>query len=208
MARKKPTRTTTKTKSDDDETKRFPNGISATVLAIQHYWKSLTIGGPDRMTPGQFCDSGFRDVYRNVIDKYRGIRKRPHPDEGDGLAKAIHKLTNGTTDLEFFHLRSFAEFVGLPTGIFLLFTQMVSDERRALDDRTPATQMKEELLCLIRATKAVMVDAENYITEHPDLERIFTHVYDTDGQKYMAKADVLKVWSDAFARSKGGELTH
>lgn len=68
--------------------------------------------------------------------------------------------------------------------------------------------MKEELLCLIRATKAVMVDAENYITEHPDLERIFTHVYDTDGQKYMAKADVLKVWSDAFARSKGGELTH
>lgn len=198
VRRRKLSRTTTKTKSDDDESKRFPNGISATILAVQHYWTSLTKGGPDRLTPEQFCEAGFRDAYKSVIQKYRGIVKRPDPDQGSGLAKAIHNLANGKTELEFYHLRSFAEFIGLPTGVFLLFTQMVSDERRLLESGATSDNTKEDLLNLIRSTKAVMIAAEKYITDHPESQRIFTHVYDDAGHQHMAKADVLKAWRDAF----------
>jgi hypothetical protein len=43
----------------------------------------------------------------------------------------LNDLTFGRHDLPYFKLHALAEFVNLPAGLFLLFTQFVSAERDA-----------------------------------------------------------------------------
>jgi len=196
MARKAGPRTTTKVRPDGDLKKRFPNGISSTILAVQYYWHELKNNGQAGLTPEKFCDeAGFRKVYQDIVDLYPGIRKKANPAEGDGLARMIHRLANGTQDIEFFQLRAFAQYVGLPTGLFLLFTQMVSDERRSIEQHRDPHEASLKLLGQVR--KAIEA-AETCIENNRNELRIFTHAYDEVGAKQMAKARTLKVWSDAF----------
>lgn len=197
MSKKKP-RSTTKVKSDKNEDKKFPNGISATILSIQYYWENITNGAPEGITPNQFCDLGFRETYRSIIETYRGIGKRADPDKTDQLPKSIHFLCNGTQDLHFYQLRAFAEYLGIPTGLFLLFTQMVSDERRILESGRTLADAQQHAIEFIRKLKVVFESAENQIDNAGRDERIFTHVYDNEGIEHMAKARTLKIWTDSY----------
>ncbi len=205
VPRKRP-RTTTKVRPDGDDEKIFPTGISATVLAIQNYWLSLTNGADEFLKPEDFCAGGnFIEVYSKVANHYAGIIKKPK--KPGGIARMIHRISNGKEGVQFFHLRAFAEFVGLPTGLFLLFTQMASDERRALEDNLKGDHRdpREEALTFIRRVKKTIEAVEHHVEHNVKTgELISIHTYpgpSNPTEAHMAKARMLKVWSDAYNAS-------
>jgi hypothetical protein len=186
-------RTTTKEISDGDERKYFPNGIASTILGLQYYWDEIANGGEPGLTPEQFCeDAKFSQTYLAVQNTYK--RRKPVTD----IAKAIHRLANQKINIDFTDMRAFAQYVGLPTGLFLLFSQCVSEESRAGSDRESA---KQTALDLIRRIRRVVDCAEEYIRNRPDDRPLFRRDYDSSGHQYLADVGVLKSWSDAFNRS-------
>jgi len=190
-------RATTKNRPDGHAEKRFPTGISSTILAIQNYWPSLTMDKPEHLTPEQFCEQGkFIDAYERVIKLYPGIKKKAAAR--GGVTRMIHRLCNGKQDIEFYQMRAFAEYVGLPTGIFLLFSHFVSEEHHAIQD---GVSSRDRLLTFVRRLKRVIETAESQIQTSVDTEHVFNHIYDEPSgpmDKHMAKALALKAWSDAY----------
>ena len=190
-------RTTIKVRPDGDPKKRFPTGISSTILAIQNYWLSLADGGDEHLTPLQFCNEGkFAATYERVTQHYRGIRKKARTRTA--IARMIHRVVNGNQDIEFFHLRAFAEHVGLPTGLLLIFTQLVSTESRAIQQGQDG---KAEAIDLVRRVKSVMELAERQLAAASPETPLFNHFYDEfvdPLKRHMAKAQTLKDWSDTY----------
>jgi hypothetical protein len=194
-SKKRAHRTTTKDLPDRDDHKQFPVGISSAVLALQYYWHEIANGGPSGLTPEQFCNlTGFGNVYGAVQDLYRK-RTRVDHENCDSLGKVIHRLVNQTRNIAFVDLRAFAQFVGLPTGLFLLYTQCDSDERRCGDDRAAARKTALELLQGIRR---VIEATEEYIEKRPLDQPLFRRIYDDAGEEHLADVGVLKLWADAF----------
>ncbi|UCI07322.1 hypothetical protein [Mesorhizobium sp. B1-1-8] len=180
------------------EDKLFPDGIEATFLAIQNYWLNLKMKKPERMSALQFTKAGFRRVFKAVVAKYGAVVDPGDVDDDDSIKRVLQRLCSQNRALEFYHLRSFAEFVELPTGMLLLFSQMVSDERRMLDDGFSLEQTNDFLIDFITSTEHAVKAARQLLEERGKFDRVFTFAYDKKGHKQMARAKTLLAWSEAF----------
>lgn len=202
---KYPHRTTPRDIPDRHQDKIFPTGISSTVCGLYHYWDEIANGGKPGLTPEKFCDSrglaevdGVRQTFAEVYGAVQALypkRTQINHRSSDNLGAKIGDLVRQDVNVDFVDLRAFAQFLALPTGALLLFTQCVSDERRAGGDREAARKTARSFL---RAIRRVVDATENYINSRRDDEPLFIKVYDDAGQEYLADIGVLKMWADVF----------
>jgi hypothetical protein len=174
--RKRP-RTTPKHREDRDEEKCFPNGISATVRAIQQYWPHIidpTVS--ENLGVDEFLSkSDFIAVYESVIDIYQGIEQKAKEYSSiNGMIGDIGRPEKGKK-LSFYELRALAAFVDLPTGLFLLFTQLISDERREKDEGGDPRGRAQKL---INGIRAFVNAAQKHIDSIEEGDQLFTYIYD------------------------------
>ncbi|AMY00670.1 hypothetical protein AB0V79_27360 [Mesorhizobium ciceri] len=177
--------------------KRFPNGISSTVRAIYVNWNALHTGqqvGDEILDPESFCEkTDFVEVFEKVASHYPGIRKRPSTKET--IATMLDDIdAGGRINLSFYQLRAIAQFVGLDTGLFLLFTQFVSNERRTLDEhgRDPRAQALE----MIRKIKGLFDHLDEVISNKGANLPIFTS--NIRPNEHIVDISMLKLWCDAY----------
>lgn len=200
-------RATAKVIPDTHDDKQFPAGIASTVRAMYTLWDIVANDGQIQQTPEQFCLTRgvakkdgvaltFAELYGAVQDLYPNRERIDHTDIDD-LSRVIYRIGAGGKErnLDFVDIRALAQFCGLPSGLWLAFTQCVSDERRAGEDRIAA---RETALAFVRAIRRVLDATEDYIKERPAGQPLFQKIYDQSGEKHLADMDVLKMWSDAF----------
>ena len=203
---RKPSRkppTTIKPYPDGHKKKRSPNGVRSVLLAIQYYWLSLIAQKKDleHLTAARFCaNSEFEKVFQQTCARYPAMSKKP-----EKLYRVLQKLTLGEHNIEFVHLLAFSQFVGLPLSLFLLFTQMVSDELRALEG---GPDFRSHAVDVLRRIRFVVELAERQVAQSRPGEHLFIHFYDEfdDPGRFMAKAISLKTWSDAFNSTEARAL--
>lgn len=181
---------------DGTEGKRFPNGISATVRAIYTSWHAVANGEPagaEFLTPLEFCDrTNFAAVYGEVLAHYPGISKRATTS----LHSMLDDLDAGNrTNIAFHHLRTLAQFVGLDTGLFLLFTQFVSNERKDIDER--GIDPNAQTLEMIRSLRSFFSRLEEEVVARGGDGPIFTKSIPSGG--HIVDIEALKLWSDLYA---------
>jgi hypothetical protein len=181
---------------DDKKDKFFPNGIAATVRGMQQYWPNVNDSTkPVKLTADEFLSmTNFIDKYTEATEPYSAIAKRSRTRES--IKGMILDVGRPQGNISFYQLRAFATFVGLPTGLFLLFTQLVSEERR---DRRERKDPRVEAMKLIRGVRAFADAAEDYVRSRKE-EDIFSYSYDSsDDTSYLADMHALKQFSDAYS---------
>jgi hypothetical protein len=195
-ASRKP-RATVKLYPDHNKNKRAPNGIRSVLLAIQNYWLALQTGKPEdeHLTPAEFCaETGFEKVFRATFARYPKMS-----GDVEDLPRLLQSLTSGRHNHEFVHLLAFAEFVGIPLSLFLMFSHLVSDELRSIDD---GSDFRPVALAFLRKIKFVIEATERQVMDTPPNGRLFVHVYDEfdepGRQPLMARASALKFWSTIY----------
>jgi hypothetical protein len=176
--------------------KKYPDSICHTTLAIQQFWKRvLEPGDNSRLTHREFCDeTNFVEVYKGVINRYKGDKTVPGNKET--IAAMVNDIAVGRHQLPYYRIRALAEFVGIPSGVFLLFTHAVGDQRHAEQD---GEDPHGACLRLIEGVLRVGEVAKEFI--EADKKRggtLFMHQY--DAKTYLPNVEALKMWADAFKK--------
>jgi hypothetical protein len=185
---------------DGHHRKRAPTGIRSTFLAIQNYWLALSTKQPndEHLTPAAFYSEdrgGFRKAFEDTYRRYPAMKNKP-----DKVARLLQQLTSGKHNIEFAHLLAFAEHVRLPLSVFLLFTQMVSDELRSVGTES---DFKAHALRTLRRIRELVEFAEKQVEQASPNQKIFLHEYDEfeEAGVVLARAQALKDWSDFYSTS-------
>jgi hypothetical protein len=179
--------------SDYTGGKKYPNGISSTVMSMYRYWISTSKGKPTKQTSRpQFVEkSNWVNVCKGVLERYPGIERKPKTPSS--ISSVVDDLSAGRHDLHYFHIRALAEVVDLPAGLFVLFTQCVSLEREA---NAQEPKSRDECLALIEGLGRIVEYSKKLLeADNPSADRFMRH-YDSDS--YLPNMDVLKGWRDAF----------
>jgi hypothetical protein len=186
---------------DRSPPKRFPSSIAATVLAIRQYWLQ-EIERIDKNTPGLSVEdflneSDFEECYLRVMSLYRGIRNPPL----DSPDSQLYDIPKNDTNMDYYKLRTFAKFTEVrPAGIFLLFTQLVGEELRAIDQGRDAKEACIQLLDgvqrIVECTKQHLLDP----AKGGAAKRSFWRQYGDTGAEdnLLPNMEMLKLWRDAF----------
>jgi hypothetical protein len=187
--------------------KRCPNGLTATIKAVLKNWNNqLNESFPAEMSVKAFLDDGaFAAAYGRVLLAYPGLPSDAPTDSED----IIRDLSNGTTDAEYYKLRAVSDYLGIPVGLLLAFSQFTSDEVHCkLDGRNT----KEELLKLIGQWRNSLAVAESLVIEKSESKTdIFISDFSvlkemdsrgvTSNVTYLGNASALKKIVDAFRQS-------
>jgi hypothetical protein len=175
--------------ADHAPEKYFPNGIAATMLAIQYNWHSVVAENGERdLSAPRFCkETRFAETYMAVQALY------PSRERITNVTTVVRDNVNQDRNIDFTDMRAFAELLGIPTGLFLLFTQFVSNERHAGENRRAARQ---EAIDLIEGVRRAIDAAEQYIKTRPIDRPLF--IDDGACKEYLADMEVMKLWVDAF----------
>jgi hypothetical protein len=193
---------TTSTPSDYDPTgeKSYPNGIRVTAQALWQFWPYL-----NKETESEFTslsefkkNSQFLDAHTSVVERYPGIR--------DKKIKDAHKIPNdigkGNFSLRYYHLRVMAEYIDIPVAVFILYTQMVSLERRA---EKAGCSKKEVLGEMLDRIERIIDQTRHHLGQKGDSDDIFIErIKNTDEKdgditdEVLAKLALMKLWRDAF----------
>jgi hypothetical protein len=185
-----------------DPKKKFSDGLKATLRAISRYWarpfgaEKRAILVTSRLTREVFREE-FEPIYREIEGHYGGVSPNKN------LTRTIKEINQGSTELPFFVMRAYAEYVGLPTGLLLLFSNVMSD---ITQDDAP-----ERVLNLLESSK-VSIEAlirflENAHESGGDLRN---SLFEDNGQdelgrrRYNARLEGLEKMSTAF---NSGRLT-
>jgi hypothetical protein len=180
--------------------KKYPNGISSTVLAMQQFWLAAAEGkkGPRFSRPQFLSKCNFLEVFDQILKKYPGDRQETEPSKS--RETLVNDLIFGRHDLSYVKLRTLADFVNLPAGLFVLFTQCVSLEREVKQEggheaRLACLPVIEGLQRVVDCMKARLHKSQ------PDGD-VFMERYDTDEDSYLPSMEMLKAWSDAYNNRK------
>jgi hypothetical protein len=136
---------------DGDPFKRFPNGLRATLKSIRKFWHGAFVHEGAERNVDNFAKR-FLTTYNEVASRYG--RK---PKTQASLKSLINKLESSGeegTDITFTKMRAYAEFVGIPTGLLLLFSQAVSHEAQGRN--------REEIKEFIIRCRLALGALENY----------------------------------------------
>ena len=194
---------------DGHREKAFPTGIQVTAHALWQIWPHIT-GQVDerRSTIRDFAENEqFSLVVENLKDRYPGFASAPYKD----AYKTPMKLgTFGKNMPTYYDLRIMADYVGLPVGLFIFFTHLVSEEREAnKEGKDQKMALKNLIDCIDRfSTKAKkMIDEFDFESGQAPAE---THLFSVDypelidGETWLAKMDTLLQLVNAtkFEKSK------
>lgn len=106
--------------------KKFSDGVRATFQAISRHWKrDIKTGKGTIVEKSQELDefvNRFQKIYRRIVKHYGGL-KGPNKN----IKRMVRDLNAGTVKLPFHLQRAYAEYVGVPTGVLMIFTNIVSD---------------------------------------------------------------------------------
>ena len=189
---------------DKEPGKRYPSSLAQTFLAVRQFWLQET-GKVDRATPGLSVKdflrlSDFVQCFRETTALYPDCAKPPK--KTSAIGGALHDMGIGNCDMEYYRLRALAKFTGLtPTGLILLFSQLVGEEQRARrDKRDPKLATIQILDGIIRVAE----EAKQHIRQKTDGADIFMRTYDGTGKNsYLPDVGILNSWRIAFTN---GEL--
>jgi hypothetical protein len=182
-------------RKDGDQYKRFPNGLKATLKAIRKFWNPKErwefrpgVG----KTPLVFAQA-FAAAFNRVGSYYGGAEKTP-----EKIAGAIRKLEGSgkkqISDITFWKIRAYAEYVELPTSLFLLFAQMTSYEAQS--------HSREEIQSFLRRCIRALSALDAYITKEEKNSELFHHqiAEDINHLEYIAVLKGLYLMRDAFGK--------
>lgn len=177
---------------DGAEEKLYPVGIVELILAICQYWHESP--GRSKMSINEFSSrQDFVNTYKLITGEiYRGHKDEFVVDPTKGLHKLVYPLTKGEVDADFYKLRLFAEHIGLPTGIFLLLTQLVSDERRALEE---SQDNKATARLLLTKVRAVIDSLISHVDASAADDTVFFYRYRSGS---LPNLDVVRMCVKAF----------
>lgn len=188
-------------RDDGDKQKAYPNGIQVTAHAIWQYWLNVT--GQTEIRHTSLRDfqriSNITEVAKSVADRYPGLNQKP-VSSSDMMPYRI-----GTRDraaLSYFQIRVLADYVELPTSLFMLFTHLVSEEKNA---QVNCKDSNQEVRKLIECAERFITEARRQLDEHEETGdtsgSIFSVEYrDPDNHEaltWLAKMDSLKLLVDA-----------
>jgi hypothetical protein len=173
-------------RNDGDPHKRFPNGLRATIKSIRKYWPRGVYSGPGRSTL-KFAGK-FSETYNEVMSRYG-----QKPTSEGALVRVINKLEGSgdqeRSDITFAKMRAFAAFVGIPTGLLLVFSQLVSYEAQG--------RSREDMLAFVAACRAAINALEGYANGLDSASKGF-HGKVKDGAGYHARLEGLLTMVDAY----------
>ena len=147
------------------------------------------------MTHEEFCEqTDFVKVYTGVIERYPKPKRKPKT--ASTIASMINDMAVGRHQLSYYRLRAISEFVGLPTGLFSIWTHALGDQRHAEEARADP---HDACLDLIDGVIRFAGAAKQYI-EMDKLRggSLFMKKYDDDPKSNLPSVDVLKRLADAF----------
>ena len=107
---------------DGTHGKMVPDGLRALFRTIASNWLPDGWSGKKRRSVDQFTDCIF-DIYLKNTTRY-GI----NPYKRGGLKSRIEKLNNGDVTPDFIDIRSYADYINVPPGIFLLISHLIGSE--------------------------------------------------------------------------------
>jgi len=116
--------------------RKIPNGLHTLFNTVCRSWHpdEKYLSGSKRTTI-QFAEEIF-DIYKNNYFKY-GFEKKDKTNLKD-LSQRISRINRRITEPTFVDIKSYAEYIGVPPGIFLLISQMIGvevDEGKAARDK-------------------------------------------------------------------------
>ena len=175
-------------KNAGDNPKRYPNGIAITAAALFQHWPHIV----GKSTKGRFGSKSefnkqmkakIEQIHEKLTDKYpsgnhNGLHKK---DIGEDLHNvAIFK----SAGLTYMQLRRFSELVDLPVGLLLMFTNLISKERRLEkqirdeDDEIERGSRNQELLNLVRKIELFAENARQMIESSANSDQVFVRTFD------------------------------
>lgn len=179
--------------------KFFPNGISATVRSIVYGWHSQVVqDGKINLSIVDFVNlTKFAEIYYKTSAMYSkrtasGDGRKPRTKKS--IENMVHDIMSQGSDIQFYKLRAFANFVGLPTGVFLVYSRLISDER---ENRN--SDFRQDALVKIAALRRFLDKAEGIVKDSSlDNEMPFTREDLSQEHGYLPRIEVLKALSDAY----------
>ena len=177
--------------ADSSPHKKFPNGLKSVLKSIRKFWPNDI--STEIRNDRAFAKGPFGTRFNMVAGYYGKKSKGP-----SALKKRIEKLeANGKygTDISFYEMRAYAEFVGLPTGLLLVYTQLVSVEAEQKGDKAGREHVSAELQKMIlgmRALEAYLVSASSKAPALHDPDK------DPEGVVFQARMAGLRAMSAAY----------
>lgn len=175
--------------------KRYPNGIAITAAALLQHWPWIK----GRNLKGHFgtkldFSEAFGDEYEKIDSNLRNTYPGNSSHKKD-LASDLHDIaTFETKNLSYMQLRRLADLLGLPLSLFILFTELVSLERRLLNStrRSDLTveQAESELFEYLKLAKDFVDSSKQSIEEGVTLQT-FHRIFQKDECK-AGKGKTLK----------------
>jgi hypothetical protein len=185
--------------------KKFSDGVRSTLKSIAKYWpasaeqlegKSIELLTRKRSVDDFVAD--FEETFRRIQDHYGGVSKDAN------LKKKITVIHAGDTELPFYEARAYADYLGVPTGLMLLFTNCMSD---ITQEHEPAA-----VINLLKSSQAA-IDAlvsylENAAKDGGDVHSAMyeTIAVDKDGLEYIADLRGLAAMVAAFRSNRDKSL--
>lgn len=200
MARDEPT--LTDTPADGDENKAYPNGIKVLAQAIWQFWPFVSGQSPKRRsTTRDFDKTNFNEIASALAAAYPAAKMATKT-----ASKTLIKIGSGYSEkdkkpvnLTYMHLRQISDYLEIPLSLLILYTHLISLERKFKGD-TQTRQEKMERL-LQRADLFVAAMRQRLDARARD-EVIFVKRYDQkdsdESYEYLADLAPLKEVADQF----------
>lgn len=181
--------------SADSEVRYFPDALKALLKAVREYFPEEVGKQKKPRSRKRFVEkTAFFGIYVDVCKQYgyEGIER------AEIVAKTISHLESdskkdGGTDINFARLRAYADFIGIPVGLFLIYSQLVSLERHDLNNRN---ELRDQLGKLKRAIEALQTYLD---TEKPPCFHVPVKGF---SDRYEARLGGLRVATEAFNDGK------
>lgn len=168
-------------KADGVRQKRGPYSLYAVLRAIRRRW-----GNPadsDRLV--EDFTPLFVPYFTDVISRYPGAYA-----EAKNVRQFIERTESTNVDLRYYALRAYADYVGLPTGLLLLYSHVVGDAR--------AGKSGSEMVQFLRQSALAVQSLAAFIEQQPDPLAAFSNE-PASATKYNARVEGLARMHDAFS---------
>jgi hypothetical protein len=166
---------------DGHETKRNPNGLRAAFRAIRQFWDSKD----DSARSMEEFSKLFENVCTKISSHYGG-------DFGGEISSYLSNMEADQKYIRFFEIRMYSEFLGIPTGLLLLYSQLISDEANLMINNSRGFSTKEHLSELIEKSINSLNHLKETVLEYdPAKKNSFFVEMQKDKKSYDAKIEGL-----------------
>jgi len=175
--------------NDGDRRKKVPNSLRAIVRAIRKWWDNK--GVKDRNLD-EFAVL-FEPCYSEISGHYKGNKINT------GVSGVVERL-EGTGDIKFHEIRAISHYVGLPSGLLLLYSQCLGDAIRGEKADGNPHVAREYVLNLLRSSQVALGAAADFLEAQSSTGDAMFEVLirNSDSLAYAAKLEPLRVMADAF----------